>query len=182
MMKKLKRNRAESEKRRKGEREIFSLSQSLFFSFLLVLALLSLGCQPNQTILKDVPPPSPTPLATAETQKTSFEQDLKDMQAANFDYIFVFRRKDGGAFDSDDRKYLRQNTPPETNRWTSTDDGKAFIAGSGFAFSPQNMEALRNRFIVEDYSKPEVKEAANSTANTNANTNANKTVKPQANK
>jgi hypothetical protein len=145
----------------------------VFFSF---------GCQPNQTILKDVPPPSPTPLATAETQKTSFEQDLKDMQAANFDYIFVFRRKDGGVFDNDDRKYLRRNTPPETNRFWLSDNDKAYIAGSGFAFTPEQMEALRNRFIVEDYSKPEVKEAANNATNANANTNANKTVKPQANK
>jgi hypothetical protein len=192
MMKKLKKSDLEREKAKNKkssvkqavfDRVTLSRSKTACLTMVFIFEMFfSFGCQPNQTILKDVPPPSPTPLATAETQKTSFEQDLKDMQAANFDYIFVFRRKDGGVFDSDDRKYLRQNTPPETNRWTSTDDGKAFIAGSGFAFSPQNMEALRNRFIVEDYSKPEIKEVANNTANANANTNANKTVKPQANK
>ena len=97
------------------------------------------------------------------------------MQTADFDYIFVFRRKDGGVFDKDDQKYLRNNTPLETNRWRKSDDGKAFIAGSGFSFTPEQMTALRNRFIVEDYSKPEFKDAANKTANTNTN-------KPQANK
>jgi len=147
-----------------------------------MIILLTAGCQPNKTILKDVPPP-PTPLETVEMKKTSFEQDLRDMQTANFDYIFVFRRKDGGVFDNDDRKYLRQNTPPETNRWTSTDEGKAFVAGSGFNFSPEQMDALRNRFIVEDFSKPEIKEAANKAANANtANANKSNTSKSNINK
>lgn len=177
-MMKLKRNRAEREKGRKGEREIFSLSKYLLFSLILGLVLISFGCQPNQTILKDAAPPSPTPMATAEIPKTTLAQDLRDMQAANFDYIFVFRRKDGGEFDEEDRKFLRQNTPLETNRWTKSDDGRAFIAGSGFSFTPEQMQALRNRFIVEDYSKPEVKESANKPANANKeNANTNKANK-----
>jgi hypothetical protein len=135
--------------------------------------LLNSACQPNQTILKDAAPP-PTPMATAETKKTSLEEDLREMQTADFDYIFVFRRKDGGLFDKDDRKYLRENTPIETNRWRESDGGKAFIAGSGFAFKPEQMEALRNRFLVEDHSKPAVKEAANKPANANkGNANSN---------
>jgi len=178
MMKKLKRNKTEREKRRRGERENFSFSKILVFSLLTIIVLINIGCQPNQTVLKDVAPPSPTPLETVEMKKTSFEQDLRDMQTANFDYIYAFRRKDGGVFDSEDRKYLRQNTPPETNRWTSTDEGKAFIAGSGFNFSPEQMDALRNRFVVEDYSKPEIKEAANKAVNANtANTNKSNTNK-----
>jgi hypothetical protein len=179
-----KRIKTEGEKRRKGEGRNFSFYKPLVFSSIAILVLLSLGCQPNQTILKDAAPP-PTPMETVQTRKTSFEQDLQDMKTANFDYIFVFRRKDGGAFDSDDRKYLRQNTPPETNRWTSSDDGKAYIAGSGFGFTPEQMTALQSRFVVEDLSKPEVKEAANKPANTEPNkvmTNSNKTEKPQANK
>ena len=179
-----KRIKTEGEKRRKGEGRNFSFYKPLVFSSIAILVLLSLGCQPNQTILKDAAPP-PTPMETVQTRKTSFEQDLQDMKTANFDYIFVFRRKDGGAFDSDDRKYLRQNTPPETNRWTSSDDGKAYIAGSGFGFTPEQMTALQSRFVVEDFSKPEVKEAANTPANTEPNkvmTNSNKTEKPQANK
>lgn len=135
--------------------------------------------------MKDVAPPA-TPMETVEPKKTSFEQDLRDMQAANFDYILVFRRRDGGTFDKDDRKYLRENTPPETNRFILSDDDKAYIAGSGFGFAPEQMEALRNRFIVEDYTKPEIREAANKPANTETNTgntnSNNGAVKPQANK
>ena len=182
MMMKLKRNRTKKEKGKKGKREKGFLSQYIFLTSILVL--LNLSCQPNQTILKDVSPPA-TPMATVETKKTTFEQDLLEMQTAGFDYILVFRRKDGGFFDKDDRKYLRQNTPIETNRWRESDDGKAYIAGSGFGFTPEQMEALRNRFIIEDYSKPEIKEAANKAANTDANKQtkeSNKLEKPQANK
>jgi hypothetical protein len=148
-MKKLKRNKTESGKAGKRESKILAFSKSVLFSLISILGLLSFACQPNKTILKDVAPP-PTPMETVETKKTSFEQDLRDMQTANFDYIFAFRRKDGGVFDKDDKKYLRDNTPPETNRFILTDEGRAFIAGSGFNFSPEQTEALRSRFTVED--------------------------------
>lgn len=177
LMKKLKKNKTDGAKGRTGEREIFSFSKTLVFSSLTIIVLLNLGCQPNKTILKDVAPPA-TPMETVEPKKTSFEQDLRDMQTANFDYIYAFRRKDGGTFDKDDKKYLRENTPLETNRFILTDEGKAFIAGSGFGFSPEQMDALRNRFIIEDYSKPEIKEAANKAINANTaninKSNANK--------
>ena len=182
-MKKLKKNNRDAATRRHGDTVKFG--ESFLVASILLIVLSAFGCQPNQTIIKDVA--TTTPLPTAETKRTSFEQDLRDMQSANFDYIFVFRRKDGGEFDKDDRKYLRENTPPETNRFVLTDDGKAFIAGSGFAFFPEQMTALQQRFAVEDYSKPEIKEAANKAANADANgsnkpmTNANNSNK-QANK
>ena len=169
MIMKLMKSNLEKEKKRKGEKEIYFLSK-IFVCF--SIALVSFGCQPNNTILKDAPPP-PTPMETVETKKNSFEKDLRDMETANFGYIFVFRRKDGGVFDKDDKKFLRQNTPPETNRFILSDEEKAFIAGSGFAFFPEQMTALRNRFAVEDYSKPEIKEAADKAANTNANKSTN---------
>lgn len=97
------------------------------------------------------------------------------MKTANFDYIFAFRRKDGGVFDSEDKKYLRANTPPGTNRFVATDEDRAFIAGSTYAFSPENLQALRNRFLVEDYSKPEAeRQDANQNTNANQNMNANR--------
>lgn len=89
---------------------------------------------------------------SVEEKQSSFERDLETMRTANFEYIFVFRRKDGGAFDDEDRKYLRANRPPEANRFVSSDDGKAFIAGSKFKFPTESLEALQVRFNVEDYS------------------------------
>jgi len=182
MMKKLKKNRNAREREITGEK--FSRLKYSLAAAILFLVSLSFACQPNQTILKDAPPP-PTPMETVETKQTSFEQDLRDMQTANFDYILAFRRKDGGVFDKDDKKFLRENTPPETNRFILTDGEKAFIAGSGFGFAPEQIAALQSRFIVEDYSKPEIKEAANRAANAQANKApelSNKPEKPPSNK
>ncbi len=140
------------------------ISQIVCFS-LIFLILPSFACV-NQSLLKK----NKNSAAVVEEKNVSdYERDLQTMKTANFDYIFAFRRKDGGAFDNEDRKYLRANTPPGTNRFISTDEGRAFIAGSRYVFSPENLEALHSRFLVEDYSKPEAERQ-----NTNQNTNANR--------
>ncbi len=42
--------------------------------------------------------------AAPEQTQSNFASDLQTMKTANFEYIFVFRRKDGGAFDGEDKK------------------------------------------------------------------------------
>ena len=96
------------------------------------------------------------PAANVENEPAAFESDLQTMKTADLKYIFVFRRTDGGAFDGEDKKYLRINLPT-TNRVISTDAGKAFIVGSNYKFPPENLEALRLRFKLEDYSAAETK-------------------------
>jgi len=129
---------------------------------LILLTLLSFACV-NQSLLKN----KNVPAVVEENKVSDFERDLQSMKTADFDFIFAFRRKDGGVFDSEDKKYLRANTPTGTNRFVSTDEGRAFIAGSRYLFSPENIEALRSRFLVEDYSRP-------ADQRTPENTNANK--------
>lgn len=131
---------------------------------LIFLILPSFACV-NQSLLKN----NKNIAVVEQNNLSDFERDLQTMKTANFDYIFAFRRRDGGAFDGEDKKYLRANTPAGTNRFISTDENRAFIAGSLYAFSPGNLEALRNRFAVEDYSKPEAERQ-----NVNQNTNANR--------
>lgn len=92
----------------------------------------------------------------AENKQAAFESDLQTLKTANLKYIFVFRRSDGGAFDVEDKKYLRTNLPT-TNRVILTDENRAFIVGSNYKFPPENLEVLRLRFNVEDYSAAEVK-------------------------
>ncbi|MGI8639147.1 MAG: hypothetical protein ACR2MG_04265 [Pyrinomonadaceae bacterium] len=87
-----------------------------------------------------------------ENKVPDFESDLETMRTAGFDYIFVFRRKDGGVLDGEDKKYLKANSPPVTNRFILSDGDKAAIAGSSYEFPPGNLETLRMRFNVEDYS------------------------------
>jgi hypothetical protein len=141
------------------------LRLSRFFWFGLIFLIFTNFACVNQSLLKN----KNGATVVEQANVSNFERDLQTMKTANFDFIFAFRRADGGAFDSEDKKYLRANTPPGTNRFVSTDEGRAFIAGSLYAFSPENLNALRNRFAVEDYSKPEAERQ-----NTNQNTNANR--------
>lgn len=120
-----------------------------------VFAALALtACGPNEAILKSNRNTMVEPTATLSPRKTTFEQDLADMRDAGFDYIFVLRRKDGKEFEDDDRKFLRESMPHEINRRVSSDDGKAFIFGSGFAIDLKSIELWRTRYIVEDLSPP----------------------------
>ena len=126
------------------------------------LVLTIAGCGANDGILKSG---KETPQANAET-KTPFAKDLEAMQTADFQFVFVLRRKDGGVLDAEDRGVIRLHTTL-ANRRVAADDDKAFIIGSNNAIPPPNMLALLQRFAIENYSKPQP-------ANTNANANSNK--------
>jgi hypothetical protein len=49
------------------------------------------------------------------------------------------------------------------------EDERAVIIGSNYRLPPENAKALAERFVVEDYSKPE-----NEMINANANTNTSR--------
>ncbi len=93
-------------------------------------------------------------LSTSENKQTEFESDLQTMKTANFEFIFVFRRKDSGKLDGEDKTFLKTNLPRDTNRVITSDDDKAVIAGSHFKFPTENLQILRIRFNVEDYPEP----------------------------
>ena len=114
---------------------------------------------------------------------TQFERDLKSLKTADFKYIYVFRRKDGGTFDEDDKRILRENSPREINRYVSTDEEKAFIAGSNFMFPEENLNNLKERFEVEDLSPPaaQIQNEKKQESNTNETENVN-AQSDQANK
>ena len=88
------------------------------------------------------------------------------MKNADFNFIFVFRRKDGTVLDEDDKNYINAVTPGETNRRRLSDEGRAVIMGSNCRFPPEAMKARTDRFTLEDHSKPE-SEIPGGNANTN---------------
>jgi hypothetical protein len=90
----------------------------------------------------------------AAEKKDDSADKLETVKQQDFIFVYVFRRRDGAALDAEDRKFLRANSPPETNQWVVTDDGRAAIAGSNYQFSPANLESLKARFSLEDLSKP----------------------------
>ncbi len=93
------------------------------------------------------------PVETAE-KLTDLQREIRDMQTADFKFIYVIKRKDGGEFDKADRDFLRENRTPEINRFSATDDKKAFVVGSNYPFLPEHWKNLQKRFAIEDYSKP----------------------------
>jgi hypothetical protein len=134
------------------------------------IVLLS-ACGPNETILKSN---SPTPMpadasATPYTSNDPVDKEVDAMRTANFNYIFVLRRKDGAKLTADDIALVRGVTGG-FNRRTLSDDEKAVIVGSNPRVPDDTMQMIRSRFDVEDFSKP-ASEIPNNNAAANANMN-----------
>lgn len=129
---------------------------------LTVFLVLSAACGANDGILKSG---KETPTSSnAQPTKSAFEEDLGSMRTADFSYVYVLRRKDGGKIDAEGRGVIKAQTA-DANRRMSSDDEKAFIIGTNTQIPPKNMMALYKHFAVEDYSPPPP------VANTNANAN-----------
>jgi len=167
----IKMRRGEEEKRRRGEREKRRRGENsrvIRIFLLLVCVSFSFSCKPNSAILNSQKSNQSLSANAADKAVNSFERDLETMRTADFDFIFVLRRKDGGKLDGEDRRYIKTNSPAETNRFIVSDDEKAVIAGSKFKFAPENLKILQERFAVENFSKP-----AADVMPPNANANAN---------
>ena len=174
-------NRGEGEKGRRGDREInthllyfpFSIFRFPLFLPMFLSIVLCAACQPNAEIMNSghsTPSAAASP-ANSNGSFDSFEKDLETMRTADFDYVYVFRRQDGAPLTGPDKKFLRANSPPATNRFLLSDNERAVIAGSKFKFSPENLEALRSYFNLEDFSKPDNKTAP--AVNSNMKSEAN---------
>ena len=154
-------------------RRIFSFKPAVPGLCLLGCLFIS-ACQTAVTPVGNLRTSTPTPTPEVKESGDDFSEKLEYVQKGAFSFVYVFRRKDGAALDSDDRKYLRANSPIEINQWVLTDDMKAAIAGSNFQFPPESLDALKKRFNVENLSKsPDVKPEANSNAGNKANSKAN---------
>jgi hypothetical protein len=114
-----------------------------------------LACGPNETILKSNPKSSPETNGPQESnvgsRRDTAEDEIENMRTADFDFIFVLRRKDGGRLDSDDKAFIRANTA-NVNRRSLPGDGMAAVIGSNFRLPQAAIEALKSRFDVQDFS------------------------------
>ena len=86
----------------------------------------------------------------APSPKTGFEADLDYVRKGQYSYVWVFSRRDGKPLDKDDAAYLRKNAPQVVD-WVTTDGGKKVIAGTNFDLAKGNLELLKKRFVVDDY-------------------------------
>src|SRR5688500_5184319 len=111
----------------------------------LIAANGSCGGNKNSTTGDNSAPPlSPTP------PKVGFEADLEYVRKGQYTHVWAFSRKDGKEIDKEDGAYLRTNAPQVVD-WVITDGGKRVIAGTNFDLALGNLELLKKRFVVEDY-------------------------------
>jgi hypothetical protein len=131
------------------------------------------SCGANETILKsNSPTPTPTPSGATQTEPSSndpVEKEVEAMQTAEFNFIYVLRRRDGAVLNSDDKVFLRSVTAT-VNRRTLSNDGKAIIIGANNKLPPELLQSMKDRFNFEDFSKPE-SQITNSNTPANANIN-----------
>ena len=104
---------------------------------------------------------------------TEFEREIKAMKTAKFDYIFVFRRKDGGVLTDEDKQFIREKAHYATNRFSLSKDGTTVFAGSNFKFDDDSLNELKERFDFQDFSKPvsELENKRKPAANSNSKGN-----------
>ncbi len=95
-------------------------------------------------------PSEPTAQSSPIPAKTGFEADLDYVRKGQYTYVLIFSRKDGKPLDKNDGAYLRTNAPQVVD-WVTTDEGKKVIAGTNFDMEQGNLNLLKKRFIVEDY-------------------------------
>jgi hypothetical protein len=89
----------------------------------------------------------------APSPATDLERQLQYVRDGQFNHIYVFSRKDGGAFDKDDVADLTANSPvgEKTNMRVKTEDGRRVVVGTNFEYTQENFDTLAKRFNIEDY-------------------------------
>ena len=91
-----------------------------------------------------------TPQSSPTPPKSEFEERLEYVRKGQYTYVWVFSRKDGKPLDKDDGAFLRTNAHQVVD-WVMTDDGKKAVAGTNFDLAEGNLELIKKRFVVEDY-------------------------------
>ena len=117
---------------------------------ILVAGLTAVGCHRRET-------PEATVSAPAESPKpqvsplVGFAKDLQYIKNGQYSYIYVFSRKDGKKLEKSDSEFLRTNAPQMVD-WAITEEGKKVIGGTNFNLADGNLELLKKKYLVEDYS------------------------------
>jgi hypothetical protein len=139
-----------------------------------VTAFICLGlmasCAPNETILKsgsNEAKPSPAQHQNSQPRYDSVESEVENMRTADFNFILVLRRKDGGVMQSDDKAAVR-TLLTGANRKSLVDNDKAIVIGSNATIPPELVKKLSDRFDVQDFSKPGIE---NNQSNNMSNAN-----------
>ena len=117
---------------------------------ILVVGLAAIGCHKAETPQAVVNEPSPSTKPQA-SPLVGFAKDLQYIKDGQYTYVYVFSRKDGKALEKSDSDFLRKNAPQMVD-WVITEEGKKVIGGTNFNLAEGNLELLKKKYLVEDYS------------------------------
>ena len=125
----------------------------MLFLALLMTGITLQGCgSKTSSTTVGVPPELPSAQTSPQpTSATDFEKDLAYLRKGQYKYVWVFSRKDHKLLDKDDAAFLRSNAPQVVD-WVTTDEGRRVIAGTNFDLEQGNLNLLKKRFVIEDYS------------------------------
>ncbi|NNF00183.1 MAG: hypothetical protein HKN25_14280 [Pyrinomonadaceae bacterium] len=119
---------------------------------LLAMLLITSACLSENGTNRDSANVSPT-----KTPLSELDRELRSLRTVDFDYIFSFKRKDGEAFSREDKKFLKEQTFI-ANRRSLLKDEKTILIGSNYEIEKKRLDALKERFEFEDFSKPPEKQ------------------------
>ena len=126
------------------------LKSNLLILMMLVAGVSLTSCSKGNTNTASSGDSNAAPSSPAPSPKTGFEADLDYVRKGQYTYVWVFSRKDGQPLDKDDAAYLRKNAPQVVD-WVTSDQGRKVIAGTNFDLARGNLELLKKRFVVDDY-------------------------------
>lgn len=116
-----------------------------------VLILGACGGGAPETSNTNTSTPTATPAGPSPSPLTDFEEALRFVRNGQYTYIYVFSRKDGKPLQSDDSDYLKINAPQLVDK-AATKDRTKVVGGTNFNLEEGNLELLKKRFVIEDYS------------------------------
>jgi hypothetical protein len=151
-------------------KKIISTTNYLSAAVIIGSAMNLAGCGPNESILRsnsNAATDQPVTNSGKGMTSDSAEAEVENMRTADFEFILVLRRKDGGVMQSDDKAVVRTTTPG-SNRRSLVDGDKAIVIGSNARIPPEVFKKLTDHFAVQDFSKSD---AENTVSNTPANAN-----------
>ena len=120
------------------------------FSFVLLLGACG-GSAPATSNTKNTSTPTPAAPSPSPSPLSDFEEALRFVRNGQFSYIWVISRKDGKPIQPDDNAFLKTNAPQVVD-WAATKDKTKVVAGTNFNLEEGNLETLKKRFVMEDYS------------------------------
>lgn len=126
------------------------------FFILIISSLLFTGCYTGAPTQTQQPKRTNTPRSPSETVDTNdytLNGAIEYGKTGQFRYILAFKRTDGQPLTSDDKTYLKTNSPIEVSYWLKTNDGIYAVACSNFPFKQEHLDAIQTRFKIEDHSE-----------------------------